>query len=199
MKKSIAYLFLTVLYLVTWSQINAQNYIELTPKVGYSSTLISKIPVLNTKNSFRFGITGDYYFNEKWSFKSGLIYFPMGQEFESTNSNGQTSQLVDKLNYLNIPLNGNFHFGSTKNWNLNFGLTTGFLINGEISGIEESELNKFQIGLSYGLGYKFSISENFALLADIQGFRGISKIIKGDGKSVNIGWSLNLGGAFRLN
>ncbi|WP_299157621.1 porin family protein [uncultured Tenacibaculum sp.] len=168
--------------------------IELIPYVGYSTSTFNgdQVQGLDAKNSVRFGVNADYFFNDRWSLRSGLNYDKMGTEFGSQEAN---------LDYLNIPLNANWHFGSTRKWNLNFGVTPGFLLTAENeNGISfKNEVKGFQLGISYGIGYKLEVSDNFSLMFDAQGLVGITNIVKSSlFDRMNVGSSFNIGGVFKL-
>ena len=98
------------------AQIREKGEIDLDVKIGSSSANYyssQKIEGNTAISGVNFGIEGDYFFNKTWSLRSGLLLQTMG-----TKGFG----FEDKLNYLTIPVNANWHFGSTKKWNLNFGL-----------------------------------------------------------------------------
>ncbi|KAB1159326.1 porin family protein [Tenacibaculum aiptasiae] len=168
--------------------------IELIPYIGYSSSTFNgdQVQSLDRRNTARFGVNADYFFNDRWSLRSGLNYDKMGTQFGSQESN---------LDYINIPLNANWHFGSTRKWNLNFGVTPGFLISAEdAAGTSfKNQVESFQLGISYGIGYKLEISDNFSLMFDAQGLVGITDIAKSDlFDRMNVGSSFNIGGVFKL-
>lgn len=149
---------------------------------------------LESRNSSRFGANIDYYFNNRWSLRSGL-------NFDSMGNKGFGSEFT--LNYLNFPMNANWHFGSTRKWNLNFGFTPGFLLSADVDGIDVKEIvESFQLAISYGIGYKLELSENFSLLFDAQGLLGVTNIInqedEGSLNRFNAGSSLNIGAVFKL-
>lgn len=144
--------------------------------------------------------------------RSGLIADKMGGKYKISFAdydpivNGDTTiYFEDKLNYLSIPINANWHFGSTRKWNLNFGLSPSFLtsanivINGKESKIPSSDIESFQLGLTYGIGYKIEINKKFGILIDTQFFNGLTNINKSsEARIVNAGYSLNVGGVIQL-
>ncbi len=189
-------LLLLGLFFLTIS-INAQERdagdIEIIPNIGYSTSFLNGdlIDNLDPRGAIQFGVIGDYYFNDRWSLRTGMSYFSMGAK-------DPVSEL--KLDYLNIPLNANWHFGSTRKWNLNFGVSPGFLVKADVDGEDVKDFYKsFQLAISYGLGYKIEVSDNFSILIDGQGVFGITNIIEEDGedfKRSNAGSSFNVGGVF---
>lgn len=107
----------------------------------------------------------------------------------------------DKLNYLTIPLNVNWHFGSTRKWNLNFGFSPSFLLNAEVNGMEipNGAIESFQLGFTYGIGYKIEVNKKFGILLDWQGFAGLTNINKATNDNItNSGGSFNVGGVIQL-
>ncbi|WCO03029.1 porin family protein [Psychroserpens ponticola] len=178
------------------SNVSAQErdkgVIEIIPYLGYSSFFLNgdEVEQLDSRASLSFGVKGDYYFNDRWSLRSGLTYDAMGASVPKSDL---------KLDYLNIPVNVNWHFGSTRKWNLNFGVTPGFLMKADIDGDDVKDFYKsFQLGISYGIGYKLEISESFSLLFDSQGFFGVTNILEESDNftRLNAGSNLNIGGVF---
>ncbi|HQE35141.1 hypothetical protein C3L50_08800 [Flavobacterium alvei] len=196
---------LLVLALVSMGYTNAQTRnkgtMEITPKIGSSSFYENSEYDSSKYNSgVQFGVTADYYFNNRWSLRSGLIFDKMG----GTNTDAE-DKYEDILNYLSIPINANWHFGSTRKWNLNFGLSPSFLTkatakyNGTSEKIPSSAIESFQLGFTYGIGYKIGITEKFGILIDAQFFNGLTNINKAtDFRVVNAGYSFNLGGVIQL-
>lgn len=155
-----------------FSQTREKGTIELTPLIGYgSSNYYSSEDINNSAiSSINFGANGDYYFNNRWSLRSALLYQKMGSKAVG---------FKDELNYLTIPVNANWHFGSTRKWNLNFGPSAGFLMSAETNGIDiKDEANSFQLGFNIGIGYKIEVNENFGILIDYQGMSGLTEVAK---------------------
>lgn len=197
---------LSIVTLVTLGTANAQikpkGSIEITPKIGASSFFENNENNLTNDNAgVQLGVTADYYFNNRWSLRSGLVFDKMGGKYTDEINR----RFEDKLNYLSVPINANWHFGSTRKWNLNFGLSPSFLtdakytINGEKNLFLENTLETFQLGFTYGIGYKIGITEKFGILIDTQFFNGLTNINKAnDLRVINTGYSFNLGGVIQL-
>ncbi|RXR24013.1 porin family protein [Flavobacterium stagni] len=184
--------FLLLSGIVSNAQRRTGGDIELVPYIGYATSTLSGdyIDDLDYRNSADFGVVADYYFNNRWSLRSGLQFQSMGAE---------NQYFVDKLSYLSIPVNANWHFGSNRKWNLNFGLTPSFLLSADENGQDiSSYLNSFQMGLTYGIGYKIEVSKKFSILVDWQGFSGMSDITKKSGTVANAHSVFNVGGVFKL-
>jgi len=195
MKKIILLTFITILSI---SNINAQERssgdIEIVPYVGYMTAFVNGDfgDAQASRTSARFGVLLDYYFNDRWSFRSGLAYDSMGAD-------DGFNEL--EINYINIPLNANWHFGSTRKWNLNFGLTPGFSVSAELDGIDVSDaVASFQLGISYGIGYKLEISDSFSLLFDAYGLVAVTDYTSQDDSvdRYNAGSGFNIGAVFKL-
>lgn len=174
------------------AQERTKGEFEISPFIGYQQSFFNgdNVSELDPRGAIKFGANVDYFFNDRWSLRSGLIYDSMGGGF------GYEAI----LDYLNIPLNANWHFGSTRKWNLNFGITPGFLISAKEDKVDIKDyVASFQLGISYGIGYKLTISENFSLLFDVQNLLGITNIIEDDSiNRFNAGSSFNIGGVFVL-
>lgn len=174
-----------------FSQVKVEGDIEIFPTVG--STQSGTSFFTNTRSSFRAGVLGDYYLNDRWSIRSGAEVLGLG------DSGFLFFQRQLKLFYLNVPVNANWHFGSTRKWNLNFGLSPGFLLNAEENGVDVSNnIESFQLALSYGLGYKLRISDSFSILFDTQAFVGLTNYRNSGSEEQNIATSFNIGGVFKL-
>ncbi|MBW4358913.1 porin family protein [Flavobacterium taihuense] len=199
-------ILLPLIALISFAYANAQSKekgtFEITPKIGYS--IFNENNENNNTHSISavsFGATADYYFNNRWSLRSGLSFDKMGGTYDAGEGT-----LEDKLNYLSIPLNANWHFGSTRKWNLNFGFSPSFLLNAEVSDtaghsmeIPSSIIESFQLGFTYGIGYKIEVNEKFGILLDWQGFAGLTNINKANSSDIkNSGSSFNVGGVIQL-
>ena len=201
MKKLLLSLIAIVSFGLANAQIKEKGTIEITPKIGTSSfTEYTDKDTGKYNSGVEFGATVDYYFNNRWSLRSGLISDKMG-----TRNYDAGNVYEDKLNYLSIPINTNWHFGSTRKWNLNFGLSPSFLTsakfvnNGTIMNIPKNAIESFQLGFTYGIGYKIEINKKFGVLIESQWFNGLTNINKAtQERIINGGYSFNLGGVIQL-
>jgi hypothetical protein len=175
--------------------------IEITAKIGASGSGVYNENKSSDYNSgVELGARVDYYFNNIWSFCSGFIADRMGSKNQFSGNFYE-----DKLSYLSIPVNANWHFGSTRKWNLHFGLSPSSLTNakfkenGNTTYIPESAIESFQLGFTYGIEYKIEINEKFGFLIDAQFFNGLTNINKASQERiVNGGYSFNVGGVIQL-
>lgn len=198
-------ILLPLIALISFASANAQSKekgtFEITPKIGYSSfSEYNDDGNNNSNNGAEFGATADYYFNNRWSFRSGLVFDKMGGKYDYIGGVWE-----DKLNYLSIPLNANWHFGSTRKWNLNFGFSPSFLLNAEINAagntmkITNNDIKSFQLGLTFGIGYKIEVTQKFGILLDYQVFSGLTNINNASSNNIrNSGGSFNVGGVIEL-
>ncbi|WP_304198426.1 porin family protein [Flavobacterium alvei] len=181
----------------TNAQTKNKGTFEITPKIGYSSfNEINENGSTDSNSGVEFGATTDYYFNNRWSLRSGLVFDKMGGEYEFFGD-----KYEDKLNYLSIPINANWHFGSTRKWNLNFGVSPSFLVGAKVNDtkIPSGTIKTFQLGFTYGIGYKIEITKTFGILLDYQGFSGLTNINEISGIDYrNSGGSFNVGGVIEL-
>lgn len=197
-------LFVSVL-IFSFFSLNAQSRyegdIEITPNTGFSSSFLrgGGSSSFGSRNATQYGVLVDYYFNDQWSIRSGLSVFSMGGT-EETDFFGFEFEYDLAYNYLNIPINANWHFGSYKNWNLNFGITPGLLTKARYQGENiRSSSRETHLAISYGLGYKFEVANNFSFLIDGQGLFGLTNATKDSNNSrYNIGHSINIGGVYSL-
>jgi len=195
MKKLVCLAFIAIMSTVKLcAQERDSGEIELIPYMGYTGSFLNGDhlnELLEPKSSFRFGANVDYYLNDRWSLRSGLNYDTQGVE-----SNGRKLN----LNYITAPLNINWHFGSTRKWNLNFGFSAGILASAKYDGVKINDgIKSFQLAISSGIGYKFEVSRNFNLMLDIQNQFGITNYLESDMlKRTNVASSFNIGGVFLL-
>ena len=176
-----------------FSQNRAKGTVELIPFIGHSASNYYGEENLDNSSltSVNFGADLDFYFNDRWSLRSGLLFQTMGTKFRGYK---------EELNYVTIPVNANWHFGSTRKWNLNFGPSIGFLTSAEGNGRDIKDLaNSTQIGLNYGIGYKIEVSKKFSILIDYQGMTGLSEVPEDSDYTIkNSFGSFNIGGVFVL-
>lgn len=201
MKKIVLSIITLFIFGCVTAQIKAKGVIEVTPKIGTSSFMESNEDESTNSNAgVSFGVTADYYFNNRWSLRSGLLFDKMGGKYSFGSD-----KFEDKLNYVSVPINANWHFGSTRKWNLNFGLSPSFLTKATVESkgiaidIPSDELKSFQLGFTYGIGYKLEINQKFGILFDAQFFNGLTKInTNSEDRFINSGYSFNIGGVFQL-
>jgi len=197
--KKLLFISFTVLGLSLVTAQSDAGEFTLAPQIGVNFSIYSSEASYDARTSLAIGVIGEYYFSDRWSLRSGLLYDSMGAKDGFDN--------VDKLNYLTIPLNANWHFGKNRNWFLNFGPAIAILMNAEsdLSDGSSIDIKDFiantDIGLTLGIGHKFDISDNFQLSIDYQGFRGIINIDKDNNLPYDIRNSrdsFNIGGIFKL-
>ncbi len=171
----------------------------LAPQVGLNLSNYSSSDDLNNKirTSFNAGAIAEYYFNDRWSIRSGLLFDSKGSKLDS--------DYVEKLNYIVLPIHANWHFGSTRKWYLNFGPTLGFLVSAKADDgentvdIKDLADSTFDVGLGVGIGYKFEIADNTQLYIDYQGFNGFINVVDNEYYSIkNATSAFNVGVIFGL-
>lgn len=183
------------------AQNNAGDF-TLAPQIGVAFSTYAPSDrnySYDARTSASAGAILEYYLNDRWSLRSGLLYDAMGAQDGYDN--------IDKLNYLAIPLNANWHFGKNRNWYLNFGPSLAFLMSAEseLSNGSTIDIDNYikgmDIGIGLGIGYKFDIDDNFQLFVDYQGYGGFVDVAE-DGILPygirNSRSSFNFGGIFKL-
>lgn len=172
------------------------NVSNVTAQEGASGT--------PSRYSFNIGVSGEYYFSDRWGLKAELIYDNKGWAdgfLEDNNGNSITTDY--EVNYATLPFMANWHFGSNRNWYLNFGPYIGFLVKAEAT---ESDLNvkdgfkSTDFGLAFGIGYKFEIDDNIKLFIEYDGQSGFTDVFENNrGSAVRNGRSsFNIGALFSL-
>jgi opacity protein-like surface antigen len=202
-------LFITALSIFGILTSNAQDSGEFELGIGLGLNLanVSTIDGQNNTSSltsFNAGVSGEYYFSDRWGLKAKLIYDSKGwSDGFITDENFNTITTDFKLNYVTLPVMANWHFGSNRNWYLNFGPYVGFLVNAEDSELGLDLKDGFKstdFGFAFGIGYKFEIDDNIKLFIEYDGQSGFSDIFEENaGDAIRNGRSsLNIGALFSL-
>lgn len=200
-------LFLSIVASFLFNTVNAQGAgdIEIGIGAGVNVSSVSNLYYsADSRISFNLGATGDYYFSDRWSLKARLIFDQKGwaNGFVNNQDTGSTVISDFKVNYLTVPVMANWHFGSSRNWYLNFGPYVGFLVSVNDSklglDLKEAFVGK-DFGLAYGIGYKFKLN-NMNLFVEYESQGGFSDIFKDNngGAFMNRRSSFNLGVLFPL-
>ncbi|MDT0293105.1 porin family protein [Mesonia ostreae] len=196
--------------LFTLFSINAQDKgdFEFGGHLGLNLANVSTIygqDNTDARVAFNIGALGEYYFSVRWGVKMKIIYDNKGwSDGFFTNEDNDVTVITDfKLNYITVPVMANWHFGSRRNWYLNFGPYAGFLINAEDSELEidvKEAFNTTEFGLAYGIGYKFSLNEKSKLFVEYDGQSGLTDIFEENGGDsvISSRSSFNLGILFIL-
>lgn len=159
------------------AQIRERNDIEIAPFIGINSSNYYGDVSLNNSNKALytpvFGVTADFYMNNRWSLRTGLEYQTLGSSVYTSEliNNPQNNYYYryfyesEKLNFVAIPIHANIHIGKSRNWHINFGPTVSFLTGANFGGekVEIDNLRKEHVGFGLGFGYRFNIHENFSL------------------------------------
>lgn len=200
MKKLLLVAAFAVFGLLNLNAQSDQGDFTIAPQVGLNLSNYTSSENLNNKIriAFNAGVIAEYYFSDRWSLRSGLLYDSKGTKVTSSGED-----YIDKLNYLALPIHANWHFGSNRNWFLNFGPTLGFLLSakadvpgGEID-IKDELDSTFDAGLGVGIGYKFDVSDSTQLYLQYQGYNGFINIMDLDFSLLNATSAFNVGVIFQ--
>jgi len=156
-----------------------------------------------TRLGFNAGVYGDYYFSESWSGKIAVSYNQNGwDDGLFIGQSGLRRIETFSLHYVTIAVSPNWHFGGkNKNWYLNLGPYVSVLAGANAGTTQiRDAFNSTDIGLTGGLGYKFSLARksNTFLFVEFAGQSGLTDIFKeNSGDAVRNGRSsLNVGVIF---
>lgn len=150
------------------------------------------------------GISGEYYFSDRWGVKAKVIYDQKGwgNGFLILNDGTEIDGVDYHLNYFTVPVMANWHFGMRRNWYLDFGPYIGFLASASESSNSADVkplFNNTDAGLAFGIGVKFPVSNQASLFFEYEGQAGFSNVFtQSDGTYQNIRGSLNIGVLFPL-
>ena len=172
---------------VSFAQDREKGTIEIAPTVGISVAQylgVNSYYNADPLYSSTVGVNFDVYLSNVWSLRSGLHYQIMGGEeynYYYNSTNFTSSWTTQRLDYLTLPIHGNLHFGSKRNWNLNFGPTIGFLLRAEYESnnyvMDNSEhFKRAQLGLGVGMGHNFKIKENMGIGLQLNQTIGLTNI-----------------------
>lgn len=179
--------FATILALgfIPASSAQDKGDVEFGVNIGYNSSTVQVSKSFFQPDSgqgLNVGFSADYYFSDRWSIKGKLIYDQKGWDngsFEDVNENYYATDF--NLNYLTVPVMANWHFGSKRNWYLNFGPYVGFLMSAEETarGVDIKEtFNSTDFGLALGIGVKIPVSDKLKISIEYEGQGGGSDIFK---------------------
>ena len=179
--------------------------VEFGFNVGYNNSTISNSDVsADSAIGFNVGGSVDYYFSDRWSIKGKLIYDQKGWDNGFIEDSDGFSYVTDfNVNYLTVPVMANWHFGSKRNWFLEFGPYMGFLLNAEDVrfGTDVTDgFNSTDFGLALGIGVKIPLSDKLKLFFEYEGQGGVSDIFQVNefSRVTNSRSSLNIGLNFLL-
>ena len=162
-----------------------------------------------SKTGFNFYLAGEHYFSNRWGIKVKVIYDQKGwmEPTVTVSSNPLSSSTLTafttynnvkfNLNYITVPVMANWHFGSTRNWYLNFGPYIGVLTSAsyQISpGTDlKSAFHSTDAGLALGIGIKLPVSKSTKFFMEYDGQGGIANTVKFTPSATNVRGSLNVG------
>lgn len=179
--------------------------VEFGFNVGFNNSTVSNSDVsAETAYGFNLGGSVDYYFSDRWSIKGKLIYDQKGWDNGFFQDNSGSSFTTDyNVNYLTVPVMANWHFGSKRNWFLEFGPYMGFLLNAEEVRFGTDVTDGFSstdFGLALGIGVKIPLSDKLKLFFEYEGQGGMADIFKVNefSRVTNSRSSLNIGLNFML-
>ncbi|RZK01007.1 MAG: PorT family protein [Flavobacterium sp.] len=205
--KNLFFTVILALGLASVSYGQDKGNVEFGLNIGYnaSSVQVSRSYFQpDSRQSLNFGFAADYYFSDRWSLKGKLIYDQKGWDNGSFEDASGNFYLTDyNLNYLTVPVMANWHFGSKRNWYLNFGPYVGFLMSAEetTGGVDVKEgFNSTDFGLALGIGVKIPVSDKLKISLEYEGQGGGSEIFKENNsyRVSNTRSSLNVGVNFML-
>jgi len=203
-------LLTAVLFTAMTVSAQQKGTIEFGFNVGfnYSAARVESFST-DTGTGINVGASADYYFSDRWSIKAKLIYDQKGwdkgiyteESFDPAVSGSYITNF--NVNYITVPVMANWHFGSKRNWYLNFGPYAGFLVNAEeTEGGNDVKyaFNTTDFGLALGIGVKIPVNDKIKVSIEYEEETGISDIFKeNEDSAVRMArGSLNLGIYFLL-
>lgn len=192
-----------------YSAANAQraNSAEFGINIGLNQSTVQNSGTQENadyKTGVNFGVSGEYYFSDRWGIKGKLIYDQKGwgNGFLVLNDGTEIDGVDYHLNYITIPIMANWHFGQARNWYLDFGPSFGFLASAsETSHSADVKplFNNTEVGIAFGIGVKIPVSDKARLFFEYEGQGGLTNVfVESDGTYQNIRSSLNVGLIFPI-
>ncbi len=177
------YTIIAALALGTLANAQDKGNIEFGFNTGFSmSTISDDDDYAETNQTFNIGASADYYFSNRWSIKFKAIYDRKGWDKDFIpDANGNNVRTDINLDYLTIPVMANWHFGSKRNWYLNFGPYVGFLMSAKETTFDtdiKDSFNTTDAGLALGIGVKIPLSSKLKLFFEYDGHYGFSEVFK---------------------
>lgn len=180
-------LFITAILalgITTVSNAQDKGDVEFGVNVGYNSSMVSSSSSAqssDTSSGFNIGFAADYFFSERWSIKGKLIYDQKGWDNGFIENQSGIVKTDYNLNYVSVPIMANWHFGSKRNWYLNFGPYIGFLLNAEETALKtdvKEYFNSTDFGLAFGIGVKIPVSDKLKISLEYDAQSGLTDIFK---------------------
>lgn len=180
-----------VLGLATTAFSQTKNSTEVGVSVGYNSAKVTTnvATTAKYKSGFSAGLGVDHYFSDRWSLFGKFVYDQKGWGNGVIKTLTTSTSADYDLNYLTIPVLAEWHFGSTRNWYLNFGPYAGILLSASETATNDDIkdfFNSFDAGFDFGIGVKLPVSDKTKFFIELNGAAGGSDIAKN-----NTGSSLN--------
>ena len=200
MKKIFTTLFIVLgFYGVASAQVKEKGDTEFGITAGLNTAYVTtgnSGENTDATTGFNAGVSGDFYFSNRWSLKVKVLYDEKGwgNGFITDDQGNELDGVDFKLNYITIPVMANWHFGMHRNWYLDFGPYVGILTSAKAGGFDvKDSFATTDVGFRIDLGVKFPISDRAKFFIEIGGQGGGTNIFK-DGSSVqNETSSLNVG------
>ena len=201
MKKIFIITFLIIGFSVTSFGQQKKGDVEFGFNLGYNFSKITNMDdeYTDTGSGINLGASAEYYFSNRWGIKGKLIYDQKGwdNDYITNLDTGETYDTDVNLNYLTIPIMANWHFGSKRNWYLNFGVYTGMLLNASETTFEtdlKEAFSSVDFGLTLGIGVKIPVSNKVKISLEYDDQSGLFDIFS-DNTNVT---ATNSRGAFNV-
>lgn len=155
----------------------------------------------NVLGGFNAGLSADYYFSRTWSLKVEARYDQKGYAggtLYDDNGNDIADNVNFRLNYVDVPVLASVHFGSNREWYLDFGPYIGFLTSAKTTNYNDlnvkDSFNNTDGGFDVAIGVKLPISPRAKFFVELGGQAGFGNIFSGDSYSTqNYSNNLNVG------
>lgn len=172
-----------------------------TSSVQYSGTGENS----DYKAGVNIGISGEYYFSDRWGIKAKVSYDQKGwgNGFLVLDDGTEIDGVDYHLNYITVPVMADWHFGRRRNWYLDFGPYVGFLASAsETSHSADVKplFNNTDVGIAFGIGVKIPVSRTASVFFEYDGQGGLNNVFSTSegGTFQNIRSGFNVGLLFPI-
>ena len=182
--------FTTILILSSFSATvysQTKGYVELGANLGYNLSNVAVNPYTSNysfRSGFNLGVSGEYYFSEKWGIAAKLLYDEKGWNDGFIYFLNQPKQTTNyQLNYITVPIMAALHFGKTKNWYARAGFYTGFLLDAKETSANtnlKAIFNGVDFGGAAAIGVKFHLTDKVKFFVESDAQTGAKAIFSGN-------------------
>lgn len=153
-------------------QLSAQDDFSIGPRVGLNFSNVSNVDDSESLTGLAIGLTSTYSISEAAGLTFDLLFSQEGYALDGNDF---------KSSYIQIPIYFDVFFGDLGEAfrpKVYAGIVPGFFTGAKVNGdkIDSDNFNKFNFGLSGGLGFNARVASRIWLNADLRAYMGLTDI-----------------------